>query len=405
MHWVIPVVAWVKHAIRPLSQAEVKRTIEIEWANTNVGSIQEDCPSGEILFINLHRTLPDLFWIRGDLIFLRQEFENFDEIWSQHLHDSGCPDKYIANRCLDYLEGVFQNSAQWTPATGDDEAQAKENIRDGVISNYVIRYWMEHYYRARPNLVLEDISFRLLRGEKQGFDLNAWAHYLASIYWSSEICGDLWNKALPQTLVQVFTVSLLESSSLSYRIVTLPLSLEDDFDCLPLGLASEIVEEVKYYSMVEINCKDLSQSNCSETLTRVIAAGSDNRRTRLIAVHEDFVREDALQILLTSIAVGNVSAVAYLLARIPAAPLDETQAAWSYSLGTPLQVACGYGDIELLTEVLKMESSWISLERTYPWNTLHVACHLAWAKLVDTLSHLQWSWSYNHFSSHRVAVF
>ena len=269
------------------------------------------------------------------------------------------------------------------------------SIFDGVLPKYATRYWMEYYSRAWPNLVLEDASFRLLLGEKQVFDLDAWARYLASTYWSSEIGEDLRNKALPHTLERVFKVSLLESSYLSYRIVTLPLSLEDDFDCLLLGLTSEIVEEVKFYDMVEITCKDLSQSTCSGTLTRVIATALDDRKTKLVAAHDDFLRENALQILLTSIAVGNVSAVAYLLARKVVAPPDETQTDWSSSLGTPLQVACEYGDSELVTEVLKMGSPWLSLERSYPWNAMHLACHLAWAKIVDTLSHLQWSWTYN----------
>ena len=395
MPWVIPVVAWVKHAIRALSPAKLKRILGIEWDKTAHFSIQEDRPSGEILFVNLQRTLPELLWIRGDTISLRQDFESFGEIWSRHHADRGCPDKYIANVCLSNLQYVFQNSAQETQATGGDEAGVRGSIFDGVLPKYATRYWMEYYSRAWPNLVLEDASFRLLLGEKQVFDLDAWARYLASTYWSSEIGEDLRNKALPHTLERVFKVSLLESSYLSYRIVTLPLSLEDDFDCLLLGLTSEIVEEVKFYDMVEITCKDLSQSTCSGTLTRVIATALDDRKTKLVAAHDDFLRENALQILLTSIAVGNVSAVAYLLARKVVAPPDETQTDWSSSLGTPLQVACEYGDSELVTEVLKMGSPWLSLERSYPWNAMHLACHLAWAKIVDTLSHLQWSWTYN----------
>ena len=35
MPWVIPVVAWVKHAIRPLSQEELKRILEIERSKEN----------------------------------------------------------------------------------------------------------------------------------------------------------------------------------------------------------------------------------------------------------------------------------------------------------------------------------------------------------------------------------
>ena len=298
MPWVIPVVAWVKHAIRALSPAELKRILEIEWDKTAQFSIQEDSPSGEVLFVNLQRTLPELLWICGDTISLRQDFESFGEIWSRHHADRGCPDKYIANVCLSNLRYVFQNSAQKTQATGEIEAGVRGSIFDGVLSKYAIRYWMEYYSRAWPNLVLEDASFRSSLGEIQGFDPDAWARYLASTYWSSGIGEDLRNKALPHTLEQVFKVSLLESSYISYRIVTLPLSLEDDFDCLLLGLASEIVEEVKFYDMVEITCKDLSQSTFSGTLSRVIATASDDRRTRLFAAHDDFLRENALQILL-----------------------------------------------------------------------------------------------------------
>ena len=394
MPWVIPVVAWVKHAIRALSPTELKRILEIKWDMIARFSNQER-PSGEILFVNLQRTLPELLLIRGDTISLRQDFENFGEIWSRHHVDRGCPDKYIANVCLGNLRYVFQNSTSETQATGDDEAGVSRSNFDGVLTKYATRYCMEHYSRAWPKLVLGDASFRLLLGERKHLNLDAWARYLASNYWSCEIGEHLRNKALPHTLERVFKVSLLESSYLSYRIVTLPLSLEDDFDCLLLGLASEIVEEVKFYDMVEITCKDVSQSTCSGTLTRVIATASDDRRSKLFAAHNDFLGENDLQILLTCIAVGNSSAVAYLLAREVAASLDETQTDWSSSLGTPLQVECEYGDSELVTEVLKMGSPWLSQERSYPWNAMHVACHLAWAKIVDTLSQLQWSCGYN----------
>ena len=366
MLWVIPVVAWVKHAIRALSQAELKRILEIEWDGTTQFPTQEDCPNGDTLFINLQRTLPELLWIRDDMITLRQDFESFDQSWSRPRSDRDCPDKYIANVCLNNLRSVFRNSTQEMVVTNDDEASVTESIVDGVLSKYATRYWMEHYYRAYPNLVLEDASFRLLFDQKQGFNLDTWARYLASACWSPEISKDLRSKALPQTLERVFTISLLESSYLSYRIVTLPLSLQDNFDCLLLGLAREIVEEVKFYEMVEITCKDLSQSNCSETLTRVIAAASDKHSTKLFAAHDDFLRENALQILLTSIAVGNVSAVTYLLARTPVALSDTPHGEGFIYLGTTLQVACEYGESEIVAEILDSNSAWFSLERSFP---------------------------------------
>ncbi len=395
MPWVIPVVAWIKHAIRPLSQAELSRILEIEWAKTKVSSSHEAFASGEILFVNFQRTLPDLLWVRGDLIVLRQDFGNFGQLWSRYLPDCGCPNEYIANTCLDFLEAFSPNGAQETQATGDDEAKAKGINPNGAISKYATRYWMEHYYRACPNLVPENAPFRLMLAGKLEFDQNAWAHYLATSYWSSEIGENLRNKALPQNLKQVFGLSLLESSYLSYRIVTLPLCIEDDFDHLLLGIASEIVEEAKYYDMVQVTCKILSQDRCSGTLTRVIAGASDNRRTQLLAAHNDFLRENSLQTLLTSIAVGNVGAVTDLLAQTPVAPPDETQAEGSSYLATPLQVACEYGDSELVAEILKFENLGFPLERSFSWNALHIACHLAWGNIVDTLSHRKWSCSYN----------
>ena len=119
-------------------------------------------------------------------------------------------------------------------------------------------------------------------------------------------------------------------------MVTLPLSLQDNFDCLLLGLASEIVEEVKFYRMVEITCDDLSQSNCPENIMRVIAAASDNARTKLFPAHDDFLRENALRTLLTSIAVGNVSAVTRLLARTQVALSDTPHAEGSIYIGKTL---------------------------------------------------------------------
>ena len=166
------------------------------------------------------------------------------------------------------------------------------------------------------------------------------------------------------------------------------------------------MEEVKFYDMVEITCKDLSQNNCSETLTRVIAAASDEHSTKLFAAHDDFLCENALQILLTSIAVGNVSAVTYLLARTPVALLGTSHGEGSIYLGTLLQVACEYGDSELVAEILDSNSAWFSLERSFHWNALHVACHLAWATIVDRLSQLKWSCSYSplHTTSGRGLV-
>ena len=171
MPWVISVVVWVKHAIHALSQAELKRILEIEWHGTPQFPIEEDCLSGETLFINLRRTLPELLWIPGDMITLRQDFESFGQTWSRHHSDKGCPDKYIANICLNNLRSVFRNSTQETQATGDDKAGVRGSIVNGVLPKYASRYWMKHYYRAHPNLVFEYASFRLLLGENQNIDL------------------------------------------------------------------------------------------------------------------------------------------------------------------------------------------------------------------------------------------
>ena len=394
MPWVIPVVAWIKHAIRPRSQAELKRILEIEW--NRLSSIYGVCPSGEILFVNLQRTLPELLWIRGDMVVLRQDFESFGQIWRRHYSDRGCPDKYIAKVCLNNIgNATFQRSTHKTSTTGDDKAEARGNYFDGCLFKYAARYWLEHYYLASPDLVLEDASFRSMLDEKWSFNLGAWVQYLASNYWSSRIGEDLWDKASPQTLEQAFGISLLESAYLSYRIATLPLSLEDKFDHLLLGIAREIVAEPKYYDMVQVICKDLSQEYGSETLMRVIAAAPDNQITPLFTAHDAFLRENSMETLLTSIAVGNISAVKYLLVRTPVVPPDQTQAGASSYLRTPLQVACEYGDSEVVAKILDLDNPWFSLERSCPWNALHVACHLAWGNIVGKLSHLKWSCSYN----------
>ena len=137
-----------------------------------------------------------------------------------------------------------------------------------------------------------------------------------------------------------------------------------------------------YYNMVEVICMNLSQGHNSETLTRAIAAAPDYEITPIFAAHNAFLREYSVQTLLTSIAIGNISAVKYFLVRTPVVPLDQTQAGGSSSLETPLQVAFEYGACEY--------GPWFSLGRLSSWNDLHVACHLAWGDIVGKLSHLKW---------------
>ena len=366
-----------QNAIRPLSQKELKRILEIEWSKENLWSRNEYPPSGEVLFVNIQRTLPELLWIRGDMIILRQDFESFGQLWSRCHHDRGCTDKCIANICLDKIYNFFERSTEET------RTNSLDGYSGGALFKYAARYWMEHYYLASPDLFLENASFRLLLSEKPQFDANAWAQSLALTYWSPGVSEDLRDKASPQNLEQVFGLRLLESAHISYRIVT---SLEDNFDHVLLGVAREIVAEPKYHNMVQVISKGHSKGHGSEILTRFIATAPDEQIAQFFIAHDTFPREKYLRMHLTSIAVGGISAMEYLLVLTSVVPPENTQARGYSYLGTPLQIACEYGDSEVVAKILDLNNPWFSLEQSFPWNALHFACTRPWATSSASLA-------------------
>jgi ankyrin repeat protein len=406
LSWVIRAVAWIKYAIRPLSRVELQRILEIECAREDRCSIQEDFRCGDVLFSVLQRALPGVLWICDEAVLLRQDLEYSSYDWFEYFPNKDDPDMYIAKTCLDILQSVFEKSSQAAQTSTDTEVKATRNatqtvkevggpeltpqhIPDQVISKYAARYWMEHYRRVSPDLALKNSSFLSLLDKKSRFDLNAWAHYLVSTSWSSDISEDLRNKALPQTLEQLFGLGHLESSYLSFRIATLPLSVGDDFESLLLDIASEAMTDATYLDMVRITCESLSSGRLARTLQRVIAAAPSNLRDQLVKTHDGFFHDNFLQIFMTSIALGNAGSLVELLAKTPVPPQDDEKAKEiSDILGTPLQVACEYGDVDMVTEILKQDDlgSSLDMERPFRWNALHVACQLGQRKIVDTLT-------------------
>lgn len=139
--------------------------------------------------------------------------------------------------------------------------------------------------------------------------------------------------------------------------------------------------------MIQKVSKTLSDTSLASTLQRVVAAAPGDLRTQLLKeLNSNFLRQNFVEILLTSIAIGNTSAATDFLDMAPGYSLGHKHADAS-SLGTALQVACEYGDTDVVNRILLFEgdASPFNLEESYSWNALHIACHQGHSSLVEVM--------------------
>jgi ankyrin repeat protein len=413
MTWVLRAMAWVSFAIRPLSRIEMEQVLEVLCAEER--SIPVEMQRGKILLRALELSLPGLLSIAEDAVWVTPNLRpSLSSIWAKHLSDSPTPELYISRACFAMTAAHFQERSPTTTnhpeseidASADSVAPAPSNSNSAksqqqgilppqhtagqVIVKYANRYWMEHHLRATLDVSGADDLFRQTLDTSPHFDRNAWIQHLASLYWSPDIGEGLRTKVQPNAIQQNFELSLFDACYISFRMATLPIAIEDDFDWLLLGIASKRMPETAYFNIILKVRETLSDTSLTSTLQRVVAAASVNLRERLFKEFDsvDFLRNSFVEILLTSIAIGNTSAATDLLDMTLSYSLGHKQQdAVVSSLGTALQVACEYGDSDVVKKILQFEgaASPFHLEGSYPWNALHVACHQGYSSLVEDL--------------------
>lgn len=402
MTWALRAMVWASFAIRPLSRIEMEQALEIVCADER--SIPIEMQHGRILLHALELALPGFFSITDDVVSVPPQLVlRLSGIWAKHPGCSLNPELHLARTCFALAAARFQERSP--AATTHPESKTKAAADHGAteppssnsskahraIIEYATRYWIEHHLRGTRDASNAGEAFRGTLDGNPLFNRNSWIQHLASSYWSPDIGEGLRDKIHPDVVQKTFELSSWDACYISFRMATLPLAAEDDFDWLFLGIASERLPEDAYFNMI-LSVQETLYHTCrqSSMLQRVIAAAPSSLRARLLTKFDsgDFLRKSFVEILLIAIAIGNESATIELLTMAPDYALGHKQEdAGPSSLGTALQVACEYGDSDVVKRILNFSGdlSPLPLEESYPWNALHVACHQGQASLVADL--------------------
>lgn len=398
MTWALHAMAWISFAIRPLSRVETQEVLEVLCADER--SIPAEMQDGEVLLRTLELALPGLLFITEEAVWAPPQLgARLSGMWATHISCSPNPKVYLARRCFTLAVDFLQKCP--TPTPMRLECESKTEDHDGtpetanaktlknheLIVRYAVRYWIEHHLRGtRPAGTTKD-DFRKTLEQNPLFEPKAWIQYLTALYWSPNIADNVRDTMQPGFLRKAFDLDLFDACYLSFRMSTLPLMVSDNSDWLLLGIASRSLAEDAYFNMVLKIREKLSAS----TLCRVFAAAPSTLLARFVSEPDshDFLRTGSVEILLTAIAIGNTSVTTNLLEMGIDTTLGHKQEdVGTSSLGTALQVACEYNNLGVVEKILSISGdlSPFSLEESYPWNALHVACHQGHENLVKLLN-------------------
>jgi hypothetical protein len=380
--WVLHTLAWAAFAIRPLSDVEMDEALVMASAEeTSPPATSSARPRGALL-LGLELALQGLFRVREHVVWVAPELSShLRSAWPEHFGVGLSPEHYLSRACFALMAPRFQSHS-----LAHDARQAQPMP---ALSKYAIEYWMEHQLRessaADSGGAAE--SFSAILETSPGFESNAWIRHLSSSHWSADVTVEARTKLQPDAIQQAFGIGPFEACHISYRMSLLPLNAEDNFDWILLGIAGRYLSEDAYIKMVLVV---LNAAKQSITVQRTVASAESGARARLLThqVVTEFVGKNFLDILLTAIAIGNATAIAEFLDKAPQHSLGYNgEGRPAGGLGTALQVACEYGDVEVVERILaghqRMDP--LALETSYPWNALHVACQQGRASLIEAI--------------------
>ncbi|KAI0474550.1 ankyrin repeat-containing domain protein [Xylaria cf. heliscus] len=415
MAWVLRATAWIVYAVRPLSRHEVEQISDIICAEE--ASLPVGMQHGEALFQILEYSLSGFLHVSEDAVWASPGLgSGLRSVWAKSALALD-PELYVAQQCFSIAASLFQRNnigvascpAPVTPDTAvpevpgqddnDRSVTAVNTYEDSVppltrsygraIEEYVTRFWIQHQHSLTSRLgEVSDHSQGTL-DTRTLFDCNAWIQKLTSSNWAKDI-ETVWGaKVRPEFMEKTYQLSPFDACCISFRLATLPLGLEDDFEWLFISIAKEYLREDAYIGLVMNVVGQLSDTSRDSMLQRLIGTATPDFRSKLLAKYgTDFFQENLLEILLTAIATGNSTVVTEMLGSASNLALGDKpkqKEDSQHRLGTALQIACEYGDIDIVQSLLslKVNESALELEVLYHWSALHVACHQGYRVIVE----------------------
>ncbi|KAI1424165.1 ankyrin repeat-containing domain protein [Xylaria sp. FL1777] len=405
MAWVLRATAWIVYAVRPLSRLEVEQISEIIY--TKEASLPVGMKHGEALFQILEYSLSGFLHVSEGAVWVSPELDSgLRSVWAKRAFPLD-PELYVARQCFSIAASLFPGNnsgaarcqASATPDTavlgvlgqgGDNCSVTAVNTYEDLVrpltssyrpavEEYVTRFWIQHQQSLASRMVEASDYFQGILDTRPLFDRNAWIQHLISSNWPKDIETSWGPKVQPEFMEQTYQLSPFDACYISFRLATLPLALEDDFEWLFLGIAREYLPEDAYIRLVMNVVSQLSDTSRDSMLQRVIGAATPDLRSKLLAEYDgDFFQKNFLEILLTAIAIGNGTAVTEMLvSNVMLGHKPKEKGDSKHRLGTALQIACEYGDIDTVKSLLsfKGNESPSELEVLYHWSALHVACH------------------------------
>ena len=383
MNWMLRALAWAAFSIRPLSDIEMEEAVVI--ASDDEERLLLSRPT-KALLVALEFEFPGLFCVTKDGIWTAPELSShLRSVWPGYFGAGHTPERYLSRCCFTFVSSCFQTGLQI------DTAQ-----QHPAILQYSIEYWMEHLIREIPagrdrGGSIEKVA--ALLKESPGFGLNAWIRHLCASHWSASISDEVRAKFYPDEIRGIFGIGLSDACYISYRMSILPLNTEDNFYSVMFGIASKYLSEDTFVTMFLTALKTPSAvNNKSSVLRRVLAGAKCHVSEHLIAISDvsEFAHQNFVDILLTAIAIGNTSTVKSYLAKAPQYSLGYNgEKRPASGLGTALQVACEYGDGEIVEQILGdyHDLDPQALEMSYPCDALHITCILGHSPLVEVIGH------------------
>ncbi|KAJ3567897.1 hypothetical protein NPX13_g6607 [Xylaria arbuscula] len=409
MNWVLQAVAWIYFTIHPLSITETQHALEIIYYGKRSNPLKD--VNGRSLLQALELVLGRVVDISKGLVRIsRQKYPDLKRIWTAYFPHTPHPEVYVAEACLSHAVAVLTTNPDPVMSTrsefGAEEpishtgstasaninhtAQGQQNFRlstCGNMTNYAMKYWFEHYCRAATELTNAADLFCLVMSKHAQFDRDNWIRHLIACYWSTDIDLSFQKEVLPSVMETKHGLSPFFASDISFRMASLPLVAEDDFTWLLLAIAYDRLPEELYFGFVLAIIGGLGETTSIDTLHRVVAASPEHLANRFISHFENLglLRDNYTQFVMSSIAVGNSKLAIKLLAMKPKfRTLHKHEDDTELNLGTALQVACEYGDSNVVDHIIKSGIE-LSDEYSYTWSALHIACYHGNKALVEKL--------------------
>ncbi|KAF2964278.1 hypothetical protein GQX73_g9295 [Xylaria multiplex] len=415
MAWALRTTAWIVYAVRPLSRLEVEQISELIC--TEEASLPVGMQHGNALFRILEYSLSGFLHVSEGAVCACPELESgLRSVWAKCALALD-PELYVAQQCFSIAASLFQGNnpgtasylASATPDTAmpgvlgqdgnhspvtavntyGDLAQPLTHLYGPAIKEYATRFWIQHQHSLTSRM---DEASDYSRGNLDThplFDRNAWVRHLISSNWSKDT-ETIWGpKVQPEFMEQAYQLSPFDACYISFRLATLPLAPEDDFEWLFLSISGEYLPEDAYIRLIMNVVGQLSNTSRDSMLQRIIGTATPDLRSKLLAEYYcDFFQKNFLEILLTAIATGNNIAVTEMLnqgSNLMLGHSSKQKECSEHRLGTALQVACEYGDINIVQSLLsvKGKESPSELEMLYHWSALHVACHQGHSDIVE----------------------